>query len=238
MDNPMDENPQAKQVEMKERIQAWLLKFPVPIRIPVALAIMFVGAVAFVAILPFAFLYATYNWCRLQIVIRLPIKYQRRAYQQYKKYLTNKVIPKLGAMMAYPFSIFVELELDKVFEEGGMPKVLEAIQAWPDRFMKRWENIEEVMKSGGKPNADMMGMGLLFDTELRKPGEFRPGDTQTVGVPTKFGDETVNLMSTVSPVYTEVSMTEKKDELAAAVEALKLGQKPPEDGDSELELED
>ena len=145
------------------KLQKWLMKLNPWVRVPLV-----------IVLLPFLVLYDVFALfmryvmapIEMAIVVRLPIKWQRWHFKLFQKQLKKK-IDEASAIVAYPFAIFVELELPKHFEEGGMRKVKEEVEKWFDRFSERAEKtfaaMGEQMDRGEKPSADLLGMGLCFD---------------------------------------------------------------------------
>jgi len=214
-------------IKIQQKVGVFLQRFPMPIRVPLAIGIFVLWLVLFLIALPFLVCWGVFTWCKGAIIVHLPIKYQRKYYERYKKHLTTVVASKLSPLMAYPFCMFVELELDKHFEEGGMKAVLKEVAGFGDRFQERFERnvkptLDKIGGEGVSPEQVSMaaGMGLLFD----------PADPNA---PYEPGHEESHGWSRSRPVETDVSMADKKQDLAAAVTALNSGQAAPPDKEDE-----
>jgi hypothetical protein len=72
--------------------------------------------------------------------------YTKLMFKLWQWRIRNFVAPD-HALLAYPFSIFLELELPQIFKKGGLKAVKEAVDGWGNQFSERFgKAIHEMAK--------------------------------------------------------------------------------------------
>ena len=78
----------------------------------------------------------------------------RLFYRLLKLYLLKVQTRRMSPLAAFPFTVFVELTLDTIYEEGGMVAVSEAVRGW-------WDNLShQLLDHKGEMVKVMVGRDL------------------------------------------------------------------------------
>jgi len=89
--------------------------------------------------------------------------YCDRVYKQYKAALL-KATEKAHPLIQYPFMMFVELELDGIYEKEGIVGVMKAVQDWGPNYAKRMQDaVDKLFAPPPEPFVPAKGMRVIVN---------------------------------------------------------------------------
>jgi len=92
----------------------------------------------------------------------------------------KKMSKDIGPLMAYPFMVFLELELDQIFKEEGYDGALKAIQGFGDRFK---DNMTDALNGISEAEVNIKLPGNDMKTIPMKVKQPETGGTIYMGPP-------------------------------------------------------